>query len=141
MADVVREACGLDKVRVGRLDFIGSWRRRTHRPVFVSQSFGDAAAELRDLQRVSETSVVQPVLVASDDLSLARQPAERARVEDAVAVAGKLAARVATAIPFGDSPRQRKGVVRQTRSLRGAGQRGLRCVSQASKLGLRLLLA
>ena len=71
VADVVRHARHVDQVRVG------------------AEIFRDAATDLRDLERMGEPGARHVTLVRANHLGLARQPAQRGRMQDARAVAGE----------------------------------------------------
>jgi hypothetical protein len=71
---------------------------------------------LGDFERVGQTGVVKAKLPAGDNLCLAGQTAESARIEDAVAVAGELAPRIAAAARLDDATSEREGVVGQVGS-------------------------
>ncbi len=82
MADVVREAGGVDDVGV------------------AAQVLGDPAADLRDLQRVREPGARRAAdlgaLPRPDDLGLAGEAAQRRGVQHPGAVAGERAAAIRT---------------------------------------------
>src|SRR5262249_48711024 len=56
------------------------------------QRAGERSGDLRDLERVGEPGAVVVALVRDEHLGLVRQPAERGRMDDAVAVAAEIAA-------------------------------------------------
>src|ERR1700731_1437318 len=59
-----------------------------------AQSQRDRAGDLRHLDRMCHARAVQVPLVIDEHLSLVDQPAKRVRMDDAVAVALKLAAKL-----------------------------------------------
>ena len=82
-----------------------------------AQRAGDAARDLRHLDRVGQARPEVVALVRDEDLRLVLEPAEGARVDDAVAVARVVRPRVAGAggdgAPRAFGPRAARGVDRQ----------------------------
>ena len=72
-------------------------RDRLGQVLVQAERAGDAAGDLRDLDRVRQARAEVVALVGDEDLRLVLEPAERARVDDAVAVARVLGPRVARA--------------------------------------------
>lgn len=118
MPDVVRKTCNLHQVRVGWRDLTVFPRCLPSVLILVPQALGGASTKLGDLQGMGQTRVVEAVLIARYDLSLACQATEGARVEDAVAVSREFAARVAAARALWYVPLEGERVVRQRNSVR-----------------------
>jgi hypothetical protein len=114
----VGQAGSLDQVGVGRLDLIRSWCAPAAYPVLLAEALGEATPELSDLEGMGQPRVVEAELGARDDLGFAGKSAERARVEDAVAIAREITPDVARARRFSYLAGKREGVVRQSGSAR-----------------------
>jgi hypothetical protein len=93
----VSQAGTLDQVRVRRLDLVRSWCAPAVCSVLLAEALGEATPELRDLEGMGQSRVVEAELTARNDLGLAGESPEGARVENPVAVARKLAPDVAGA--------------------------------------------
>ena len=96
-------------VAEGRMAEVMAERDRLGQVLVQPQGAGDAARDLRDLDRVGQPRPEMVALVGDEDLRLVLQAPEGARVDDAVAVARVVRPRVAGA---------------RARPRRGAGRRG-----------------
>ncbi len=87
----------------GRVAEVVRQRQRLGQILVEPQRAGQRAGDLRHLDRVGQARAEMVALVVDEDLRLVLQPAERGRVDDAVAVALELAAgrRAGLAAPAG----------------------------------------
>ena len=108
-----------------RMSEVVAERDRLGQILVQAQRARDAARDLRDLDRVGQTRSEVVALVGDEDLRLVLEPAERARVDDAVAVARVVRPRVRRARRDRAVGTLRVSAARRRRR-RGARPRGAR---------------
>ena len=105
-AAVERALAGMAERRMAEV--VGK-RQRLAQILVEPERARERAGDLRDFQRMGEPGAVVVAFVEDEHLGLVGKPAERGRMDDAVAVAAEIVARRATAAPACSRPRLAAG--------------------------------